>query len=89
MAFDTFTRAVNYIRLESSQNADNVKRELLEKIEGLARRPELYGLGKYKQPNDGNYRAFELHSYRIAYLVKEEEIVIVRIRHVRQNPKVY
>jgi hypothetical protein len=29
--------------------------------------PEIYGPDKYKTDNDGSYRTFEKHHYRIAY----------------------
>lgn len=50
---------------------------------------EAHPLDKYKINNNGNYRAFELHRYRISYLVKENEVVIVRIRHTSQQTEEY
>ena len=84
-----FSEAVRYIRKDSAQNADKVKEEILAKISKLSVRPEIHAPDKYKQNNDGNYRAFELHRYRVAYLVKEEEIIIARVRHTSQEPQSY
>ncbi len=84
-----FRKAINYIREDSPQNADKVKKEILEKINQLAQWPENNTPDKYKINNTGNYRAFELHRYRISYLVKENEIIIARIRHTGMAPKPY
>jgi len=83
------SKAIGFIRQDSPQNADNVKREILEKIEDLRKTPEKYSLDKYKKNNSGNYRAFELHHYRVSYLVKDEEIIIAQIRHTSMKPKDY
>lgn len=40
-----------------------------------------------KQNNNGNYRAFEIYSYRISYRINENEIYRVRVRHTSRNPK--
>jgi plasmid stabilization system protein ParE len=84
-----FKDAISYIRKDSDQNADKVKNEILKRIRELSIRPEIHGPDKYKQNNTGAYRAFELHRYRIAYLVKEQEIIIIRIKHSSQEPQEY
>lgn len=84
-----FSEAIRYIRKDSDQNADKVKKEILAKIKELSVRPQIHTPDKYKQNNTGNYRAFELHRYRIAYLVKDEEIIIARVRHTSQEPEQY
>ncbi|MGJ7031666.1 type II toxin-antitoxin system RelE/ParE family toxin [Niabella hirudinis] len=62
---------------------------LLQKINELPARPEVHAPDKYKTNNTGNYRAFELHRYRVAYLVAEDAIIIARIRHASQAPREY
>jgi plasmid stabilization system protein ParE len=84
-----FREAIWYIRQDSPQNAGKVKKEVLEKISELSKRPEIHNPDKYKVNNSGNYRAFELHRFRIGYLVKEHEIIIVRIRNTNQEPVDY
>ena len=84
-----FKEAIRYIRKDSDQNAEKVKDEILVKIRELSTRPEIHPPDKYKQDNNGDYRAFELHRYRITYRVKEDEIVIVRVRHSSQEPQEY
>jgi len=69
-ALHYFRDAIQYIRRDSPQNADKVKMDILEKINELSQLPEIHNPDKYKINNNGNYRAFELHRFRIAYLVK-------------------
>ena len=63
-ALHYFRDAIGYIRQYSPQNADKVKKEVLEKIKELSMRPEIHNPDKYKTNNNGNYRAFELHRFR-------------------------
>jgi plasmid stabilization system protein ParE len=84
-----FSEAIRYIRKDSVQNAEKVKTELLASIRELSHQPEIHAPDKYKENNAGDYRAFELHHYRIAYLVKDDEIVIARIRHTSLEPQQY
>ncbi len=68
-ALKQFEAAINYIAVDSVQNAEKVRKELLKKIEALLSYPEIHSADKYKINNDNSYRAFELHHYRIAYRV--------------------
>ena len=88
-ALRQFQAALTFIGKDSLGNAYKVKQALLEKIEALSRNAELYTPDKYKNDNTGNYRAFELHRYRVSYLVKSNEVIIARIRHTSQEPKMY
>lgn len=86
-AVDYLREAIRYIRLDSPQNADKVKEEVLQRIRALPQKPEVHPPDKYKTNNtNNNYRAFELHRLRVSYLVKEDEIIIARIRHTSQQP---
>jgi plasmid stabilization system protein ParE len=89
VAAKQFEVAIKYISADSIQNAEKVRKEILEKIEKLILHPEIYSPDKYKTNNDGSYRAFELHRYRIAYRVLENEIFILRVRHTSREPKKY
>ena len=88
-ALHYFRSAIQYIREDSPQNADKVKSEILKKINELSIRPDIHNPDKYKVDNNGNYRAFELHRLRVGYLIKENEIIIARIRNTRQEPLDY
>jgi plasmid stabilization system protein ParE len=60
-------------------------------IEDLAQveNADMYPPDKYKNDNKGNFSAFELHRYRISYLVKPAEIIITKVRHTSQEPMKY
>jgi plasmid stabilization system protein ParE len=49
---------------------------------------EIYELDEMKASNKGNYRAYEIYSYRISYKITSTEIQILRIRHTSRNPKI-
>jgi plasmid stabilization system protein ParE len=88
-ALHYFRNAIQYIRKDSPQNADKVKSEVLEKISELAIAPEIHNPDKYKIDNNGSYRVFELHRLRVGYFVKENEIIIARVRNTKQEPLDY
>lgn len=88
-AYTSLQVAYDYIKEESLVNAEQVREGILKIIEGLPAHPEKYPPDKFKKQNDGNYRAFEKYSYRVVYKVTEKEIIILRLRHVKQAPKEY
>jgi len=77
------------IKQESVQGAEKVKNEILAETRRLSDNPEIYPPDKYRKDNSGNYRAFEKHSYRVAYRHTEKEVRILRVRHVKQEPRMY
>ncbi len=80
-------KAYDRILKESYSNAALVKNGIRELVDSLPENPEKYPPDKYRKNNPGNYRAFEAYSYRVAY--RYSEIRILRLRHVRQEPKEY
>jgi plasmid stabilization system protein ParE len=88
-ALKQFNKAILYIAEESIQNAENVRIDILAKIDELLSHPEKYPLDKYKLENDGYYRAFELHRLRVAYFFGTNVIRILRVRHTSREPQEY
>ncbi|QLH31476.1 MAG: type II toxin-antitoxin system RelE/ParE family toxin [Cyclobacteriaceae bacterium] len=84
-----FKKAYERIKEDSYSNAEKVKNGIIKVIESLIEHPEKYSPDKFKKENPGNYRAFEKYSYRVAYKHTEREIRILRIRHVKQEPREY
>ena len=83
-------QAIAYIRKDSPQNADNVKKDILASVRSLTSYPEKqYAPDKFRKNNDGSYRAYEIHHFRISYFISDEVIRIVRIRHTGMEPKGY
>ena len=81
--------AYEFIKKDSVQNAEKVRDEIVAITRTLAKYPSKYSPDKYKLSNDGSYRAFEKHRYRVAYRVLKNEIRILRIRHTSLEPKQY
>ena len=80
---------MEYISAYGPQNAEKVPIDLLSKISTLTDHPQMYSPDKFQENNDGNYRAFELHNYHIAYHFPPGQIRILRIRHTAMEPKRY
>lgn len=88
-ALQQFDDAINYIKAHLPSGAKKVEVAILAKIDQLLKYPERYNPDKYKKDNDGSFRAFEIHHYRISYRYKRDEIRIIRLRHTRMNPLTY
>ncbi|HRP54989.1 type II toxin-antitoxin system RelE/ParE family toxin [Agriterribacter sp.] len=82
-------RAYAYIKKDSLQNAEKVRKKILSSIKMLPKDPERHAPDKYRIDNDGSYRAYEVYKYRITYHVGISEIRIIRIRHTKMNPVEY
>ena len=82
-------RACAYIRKDAPKNSLKVKKDILSACLALSLYPEKYPPDKYKLDNDGTYRAFELHHYRIVYRVMAAEIKILTLRHTSMEPMEY
>ncbi len=81
--------AYEHISIDSYQNAEKVKKDILASTHKLAANPEKHPPDKHRKNNDGSFRAYELHRYRIAYRITEKEIIIVRVRHTSMEPRNY
>jgi len=89
VALGQLKTAINYIKKDSSQNALKVKNDIFTVAKSLPLQPEKFPLDKYKIDNDGGYRAFEKHHYRVTYRVTETEIRVLTIRHTSMEPFEY
>ncbi|MBK8607580.1 MAG: type II toxin-antitoxin system RelE/ParE family toxin [Chitinophagaceae bacterium] len=49
----------------------------------------MFAPDKFKENNDGSYRAFEKHHYRISYRFDNRVIRILRVRHTSREPILY
>jgi plasmid stabilization system protein ParE len=79
-------KAYLYILLDSFQNAKMVRDDIIDATINIAEHPEKYPPDKFKNDNDGTWRAFELHHYRISYRIMQNEIRVVRLRHTSRSP---
>jgi plasmid stabilization system protein ParE len=81
--------AYKFISQDSAQNAAKVLDDIVTATEKAISNPGFYGPDKYKADNDGSYRAFEKHHYRIVYRCTKNTIRVLRVRHTKMEPKMY
>ena len=81
--------AYYYIKEDSVQQAQKVRKEILTATRKLAKHPESHPPDKYRKDKDARFRAFEKYSYRISYFIAEDSIRILRFRHVKRQPEEY
>ena len=79
----------NHIRKDSPQNALKVVTQISNAVYKGINNPEYYRSDKFKINNDGSYRAFEKHHYRISYRFTKNVIRILKVAHTKMNPKEY
>lgn len=77
----------NYIAIDSPQNAQMIVDAIVNTSSEIQKNPEKHPLDKLKIDNDGSWRAFEKHHYRVSYQVSKDEILIARIRHTSRLPR--
>lgn len=82
-ALENLDKINEYLKLNwGNKVIENFHRQLYSKISLLLVHPQLGG----KTSKHSRYRNYLItKSYQIIYLHNEEEIVIVRIKHTRQN----
>ncbi len=87
----SFFKAVEYISEFSLQGAESVVKNIDKSLQKTISNPRFYPPDKWKLNNRGNYRAFEIKRFRIAYKIisKRHKIRILLFRHVKQQPKKY
>lgn len=82
-------KAYYKILKESYQGAITVRDSILNTIEKIPEQPHRHPIDKFKTDNSGNYRAFELHNYRVTYKITDKNIQILRVRHIKREPLEY
>ena len=88
-AVKQFERAIEYIASDSIQNAEKISIDISKQLEKTLENPEFFPSDKYKKDNDGSYRAFEKHRYRITYRFTDNIVRVLRMRHTSREPKEY
>ena len=82
-------RVYEYILKDSYQSAIKVRQEIIDAVLCLPEHPDKHHPDKHKINNDGTWREFEIHHYRISYRVKKDQIRIIRLRHTSRSPLPY
>jgi plasmid stabilization system protein ParE len=88
-AIKQFEAAITYIASDSANNAEKVLADIAKQLSKAVKNPEFFPPDKYKKANDGSYRAFEKHRYRIAYRFTDNVIRVLRVRHTSKEPREY
>nr|WP_295934198.1 type II toxin-antitoxin system RelE/ParE family toxin [uncultured Dyadobacter sp.] len=90
-ALDEFKEIYVYIRKDSYQNAQKVKREILQLIGNLTSHPRRYHRDQLRLDANDDFRSFEIHKIRITYFIDTANFTvnIIRVRSVRQEPLTY
>ena len=83
------TALYKYVCDDSMQNALKIVNDIVAATEKAISNPEFYSPDKFKIDNDGSYRAFEKHRFRIAYRYQNNIIRILRVRHTKMEPRNY
>jgi len=80
-----------YFYLLEVSKSDSITNKVIDTIYQavtiLKTNSEIYEWDEMKQPNNGNFRAFEIYSYRVSYKITDNIIYILRVRHTSRNPK--
>src|SRR5690606_22227515 len=85
----SFKKQVMRIAEDSIQNADRVRLDILSIVERIPENQGKFPPDRFKNDNDGFFRAFEKHSLRIACYISSDQIRNLRVRHIKQEPKEY
>jgi plasmid stabilization system protein ParE len=84
-----YLAAIEYILTDSVQNAEKAQKKFRDKLNVVSEFPETCPVDKYKVSNNGNYRVLIVYRYRVSYVIKSDEILILRVRHSSMKPKYY
>jgi plasmid stabilization system protein ParE len=82
-------QAYEHICADSPKNAFKVLEDILALITKAGNDPTIYAPDKYKINNDGTYRAFTKHRYRVSYRISNDILRVLSVRHTSRKPKVY
>ncbi len=82
---------IYFYLLKESKN-DRISNKIIDivynSVSILSTNWEIYELDEMKISNNGDYRAFEIYSYRISYKITSGAIPVLRIRHSNRSPKI-
>ncbi len=85
-AKNSLDKIYEYIKEESPQNAQKVKRKIIELVSSLIVFPEKYVREQFLDQQKGDFRFAVIWSYKIIYEITDDIIIILDIFHAAQNP---
>lgn len=84
-----FYEILEYLGEESEQAVFIVGNAILDEVESLISHPTKHPSDRFKKKNNENFRACVIFSYRISYLIENNTVYILRIRHTSREPLDY
>lgn len=88
-ALARFGDAMEYIAEDSYRIAIKISSDIENSLELSARYPYSHPPDQYRKDGNTAFRAFELHGFRISYIIEQDELVVIRFRHTKQRPLTY
>lgn len=87
-ALDDFKDILDFVLKQSPQAPKIVKDAIISRLDGLKTNVLVCEIDKLKDPQNKDFRAFVVYSYRLTYQIKYEarEIRVIRIRHTSREP---
>lgn len=81
-----YYQILEYLAEKAPEALHIVGNALIDMIESLALEYNNYPPDRFKQHNDGTFKASLIFNYRISYRITENDIHILRIRHTSREP---
>lgn len=89
-AVKSLIAAITFIEENGYEDyAEKLEHHILSLIKNLPKTHLQYPLDRFREANDGSYRALTVDDYRISFRVKPDQIQIIRIRHGSRKPRFY
>lgn len=80
---------LKYYKKNSQQGYVLVKNAIVEAVVSASKSSEIFKADSLKKDNDGTVRVFTVYHTRVAYQIKEDGIIILRLRHTSCEPQEY
>ena len=75
---------------KQSESAPNLIRDrILSRLKAVQKNPYICEPDRFRDNNDGSYRAFTVYTYRVTYSIKDNYIRIIRVRSSNKEPLEY
>lgn len=87
-AYADLDAIIGYISWDSPLNAERVGDRLFEAMESLARFPERSPLAAEADSWGGPVRVMLVYRYRVLYLLRSDEVIVLRVLHGSMLPPV-
>lgn len=85
-AIEQLSQIHSYIKKQSPSGAKKVISDIFSQTGKLAYTQQGCRADELKQKNDGTYRVLFVYHYRISFRITIDQIHILRIRHISQEP---